>query len=231
MPKFKTSEPKQKEAEMQKAKDKKHAEIVVRDGKRYLVTPNGTNLPLLQLKGKDYLQIAHRLVWMREEHPNWQIITKPLDINVDKKYAIFRSAILDENGTTMATATKAESVAGFADYIEKSETGSIGRCCSLVGYGTQFAPELDEGERIVDSPVEVPKRSLVNPMIFSQKTLINHEDMICKHCQGNNLTKALTKANNPRNPSRPYWKCLDCPLEKNFSHWVEEVSSVKSNEQ
>jgi hypothetical protein len=25
----------------------------------------------------------------------------------------------------------------------------------MLGYGTQFAPELDEGERIVDSPVEV----------------------------------------------------------------------------
>jgi hypothetical protein len=30
----------------------------------------------------------------------------------------------------------------------------VGRALAMLGYGTQFAPELDEGDRIVDSPVE-----------------------------------------------------------------------------
>ncbi|HTD18454.1 MAG TPA: hypothetical protein VK667_02885, partial [Ktedonobacteraceae bacterium] len=39
-------------------------------------------------------------------------------------------------------------------YIEKAETGAIGRALAALGYGTQFAPELNEEHRIVDSPVE-----------------------------------------------------------------------------
>jgi hypothetical protein len=53
----------------------------------------------------------------------------------------------------IATGTKAESRNGFTDYLEKAETGAIGRALALCGYGTQFAPELEEAERIVDSPV------------------------------------------------------------------------------
>src|SRR6266498_502190 len=119
----------------------KQAEIVVHSEKRYLKTPKGTELPLLQLRGRDYLQVAHRLVWFREEHPDWQIITKPLEINVDKKYALFRSAIINTDGKTLATATKGESIAGFNDYIEKAETSATGRALALCGFGTQFAPE------------------------------------------------------------------------------------------
>ncbi len=42
----------------------------------------------------------------------------------------------------------------FSDYIEKAETGAIGRALAALGYGTQFAPEFNEEHRIVDSPVE-----------------------------------------------------------------------------
>jgi ribosomal protein S27AE len=37
--------------------------------------------------------------------------------------------------------------------MEKAETGSVGRALSLCGYGTQFASELEEGQRIVDAPI------------------------------------------------------------------------------
>jgi hypothetical protein len=211
----------------------KQAEIITRDSKRYLVTQKGTELPLLQLKGKDYLQVAHRLVWLREEHPDWQIITRPLEINTDKKYAIFRTMVMNQEGKTMATATKAESVSGFSDYIEKAETGATGRAVALCGFGTQFAPEFDEEHRLADSPVEVPRKSVVNTQTFrigretaSMSTVLAarkaNKDVACATCGSKNLTVALTKAENPRNPSRPYWKCLTCPPERSFSHWVEE---------
>lgn len=114
-------------------------------------TPKGTRLPLLDLRGKDYLQVAHRLVWFREDHPTWSIETEALTIQPD--YAIFLARVKDEAGRVIATGTKHETKQGFFDFIEKAETGAIGRALALCGYGTQFAPELDEGERIVDSPV------------------------------------------------------------------------------
>ena len=62
--------------------------------------------------------------------------------------------ICDGDGKLMATGTKKEDVKGFGDFIEKAETGSVGRALALCGFGTQFAPELDEagGGRFADSP-------------------------------------------------------------------------------
>ena len=70
-----------------------------------------------------------------------------------KGYARFRATISDGKGGR-ATGTKSECAASFPDYIEKAETGAIGRALAALGYGTQFAPELNEEHRIVDSPVE-----------------------------------------------------------------------------
>jgi hypothetical protein len=55
----------------------------------------------------------------------------------------------------MATATKMENVRGFPDYLEKSETGAVGRALAFCGYGTQFAPELEESNRLADAPYPV----------------------------------------------------------------------------
>jgi len=114
-------------------------------------TEKGTTLPLMELKGKSYLQVAYRLVWFREEHPDWTIETEALEIADD--HAIFKATVRDQNGRLIATGTKSETRTGFPDFLEKAETGAIGRALALCGYGTQFAPELDEGERIVDTPV------------------------------------------------------------------------------
>jgi hypothetical protein len=41
---------------------------------------------------------------------------------------------------------KMETRDDFADFVEKAETGAIGRALAMCGYGTQFAPELSEGD-------------------------------------------------------------------------------------
>lgn len=117
-------------------------------------TPKGTLLPLMNLKGKDYLQVAHRLIWFREEEPQSGIETKPLMLDDEK--AVFQATIT-RDGKIVAMATKREDKRSFADFTEKAETGAIGRALALLGYGTQFTlPDLDEGERLADAPVERP---------------------------------------------------------------------------
>lgn len=118
---------------------------------KHFKTPKGTELPMLDMRGKDYLQVAHRLVWFREEKPLWAIETEI--VSHDEKKSICRASIKDDAGRTVATATKQEDAQGFKDHLEKAETGAIGRALALVGYGTQFAPDLDEAERVVDSPL------------------------------------------------------------------------------
>ena len=108
---------------------------------------------MMKLKGKDYLPVAARIAWMRAEHPDWGIVTEEVMVDLDSKQARFRATIIDDSGKVIATATKCEDVHGFADYIEKAETGSIGRALALCGYGTLQCQELDEGERLADAPV------------------------------------------------------------------------------
>ena len=119
-------------------------------------TPKGTELPLLNLKGKDYLQVPHRIVWFREDHPDWVFDVSFVQAN--DKFVIAKATILDSEGRVRASAHKVEHFAHFADAYEKCETGAIGRALAMIGYGTQFATELSEDDRIVDSPQLPPER-------------------------------------------------------------------------
>ena len=113
------------------------------------------NEHLMDLKGKSYLQVMWRLVWFREDKPLWNIDTK-LESLTDN-HAVFSAKIYDENGVQKSAGYGSESVKDFRDFIEKAETKAVGRALAMLGYGTQFAPEMDEGERIVDSPVPFKK--------------------------------------------------------------------------
>lgn len=114
-------------------------------------TSKGTVLPLLNLKGKDYLQVAYRILWAREDHPDWSITTEM--VKFEPEFVIMRATVFLPNGQILATAHKREDVKHFPDNIEKAETGSVGRALAMCGYGTQFTgDELDEGSRLADSP-------------------------------------------------------------------------------
>lgn len=106
---------------------------------------------MMKLKGKDYLQVMWRIVWFREQHPEWAIDTEM--VSHENEAAVFRAKILDESGALRSSGYGSESKRDFGDYLEKAETKAVGRALAMLGFGTQFAPELDEGERIVDSPV------------------------------------------------------------------------------
>lgn len=120
-------------------------------------TKKGTELPLLNLKGKDYLQVAHRIQWMNEEESNFDVTTNILQITED--YTVVMAKITLFEATTgkikkVASATKRETKKDFPDHTEKAETGAIGRALAVLGYGTQFAlADLDEGNRLADSPL------------------------------------------------------------------------------
>jgi len=75
----------------------------------------------------------------------------------DTGYAYYemRVEIVDKGGNVkIGEGSKSECAVDFPDYAEKAQTGAIGRALASIGYGTQFAPELNEEHRIVDSPVD-----------------------------------------------------------------------------
>jgi hypothetical protein len=140
------------------------------------------NEHLMQIKSgqtsKDYLPVQWRLVWFRSLCPQGTIETELVLLDLDREteeevfvwnnekrcsekviktakgIAIFRATVKDGKGG-VATGTKTEKAASFADWVEKAETGAIGRALAALGYGTQFTgDEFNENHRIVDSPVE-----------------------------------------------------------------------------
>jgi hypothetical protein len=129
--------------------------------KRTYRTPKGTELPIIDLRGKEYLEVKYRLVWFREQNPTWSLETDFVQVTEDSAFA--RAIVKDDQGRVISISHKFETREGFPDFIEKAETGAIGRALGITGFGTQFlADELDEGERIVDSPRE-PNRLAAAP--------------------------------------------------------------------
>jgi hypothetical protein len=144
---------------------------------RSFKTTKGTELPLLNLRGKEYLEVKYRLVWFREDHPDWAIETELINVTDVSAYA--KATIRDDSGRIIATSHKFERIQGFPDFIEKAETGSIGRALALIGYGTQFcADELDEGNRIVDAPVQMRNKRFENGVLENRENQSTDVDAV-----------------------------------------------------
>ena len=113
---------------------------------------------LIKLQGKDYLPVAWRLVWLRLEHPDATIDTEITEHEPGTRIVVRAKVTLPSGGS--ATGFKSGTPAKFRDYIEKAETGAIGRALGALGYGTQFTDDFEEGDEpdggraVVDSPVQ-----------------------------------------------------------------------------
>src|SRR5437870_3561011 len=73
-----------------------------------------------------YLKAAYRVLWMREEHPEWSLITTIEYADYEAGFAVLKAVIIDESGRTLATAHSEES-RGKLPYLKKAETGAIAR--------------------------------------------------------------------------------------------------------
>ncbi|MNV07564.1 hypothetical protein D3C71_980000 [compost metagenome] len=101
--------------------------------------------------------MQHRLVWFREDNKpkdkeSISLITEI--VQDDGLQAVVRATAFDSLGRALATGTKRETKSDFNDYLEKAETGALGRVLAVLGYGTQFAEEFELPEgKLVDAPV------------------------------------------------------------------------------
>jgi hypothetical protein len=130
----------------------------IRDG----VEPSKRRMPeklrrfLLRMPGgKLYLPAAYRIVWFRDECPDWGIETILLEGGVADGYATVQAKVYNAEGRLIASGIKTETKQDFpAGWVEKSESGAISRALAVAGFGTQFMPELDDdGHRPADSPL------------------------------------------------------------------------------
>ncbi len=123
------------------------------------VTPKGTKLPLILLQGKPYLQVAHRIQWFREQNPTWSIETA-VQPDYTQGLCLGFATIKDEKGRIICTGHKLDYSGSDKDmdYVERAETGAIGRALAYCGFGTQFATQdMEEGKKLADAPLNAPK--------------------------------------------------------------------------
>jgi len=135
-------------------------------------TEKGTELPLLNLRGKPYLMVAYRLIWLTEKYEHYTIDTEYLALTDDYSVCRAKVTIFNEDGTVMKSAvgTKREDKKHFADFTEKSESSAIGRALAMLGIGTQFCTQdIDEGERLADSPLPPAKKKRVSSFTRKKK--------------------------------------------------------------
>lgn len=168
---------------------------------------------LMDLKGKKYLQVAYRILWLNEEakagNLRFSLMTELVKESEwkdargrDVKEAVFKATVIikDAQGSVLKEVVGwgSETSTDFGDFREKAETKAIGRALALAGFGTQFAvADFEEGEGIspvdgtkgpavVDSPVKMPKK--VDAKAPAQKGG-DEKDEIIKYLQ--------SKASNP----------------------------------
>ena len=103
---------------------------------------------LRQLRGRggqqDYLDVKWRLLWLRKEHPDAEIVTE--HVRIEPTLAIFKATVTVPTGGK-ATGYGSETAGDFGDFIEKAETKAIGRALNALGYGAQFGDRAgEEGE-------------------------------------------------------------------------------------
>jgi len=111
---------------------------------------------VVKLRGKEYLEVKWRLLWLRTQHPDAVIETEMISHDPDRQMAIFKARVLIP-GAGSATGWGQEEAADFGDFLEKAETKALGRALAALGFGTQFTEDFEFGadqERVVDSPVD-----------------------------------------------------------------------------
>lgn len=134
--------------------------------RKEFTTKSGLTLPLLNLKGKEYLLAQHRILWFVTENTRFSMKSEFITLTDDRAVAKVTLNILDDSGNTIRTVEgiKSEDKKDFADFAEKANTGAFSRALSYIGYGTQFSgDELNEivnekgveVHRLADAPVAV----------------------------------------------------------------------------
>lgn len=95
--------------------------------------------------GKEYLPVAPRVYWLRQDHPDWCIETR--ELFADEATGIYRieATLKDAEGHVISMGRGRETMKGFASGpYEKAETIAIGRALAAAGYGTMESLDFDD---------------------------------------------------------------------------------------
>lgn len=109
---------------------------------------------LTEHRGRKYLEIKWRLLWLRSDHPDAEIETE--EIGAGEDWVKFRAKVsIPGHGSATGHAYQLRQDLP-SGYYEKAELKALGRALACLGYGTQFAAEFDEDTDVASQPTEDP---------------------------------------------------------------------------
>ena len=114
---------------------------------------------LTEQRGRKYLEVKWRLLWLRTDHPDAEIETEEVASGED--WVKFRARV-SIPGQGSATGHARQTAKDFpSGWYERTETKALGRALVCLGYGTQCATEFDDdaesGQPAADTPIEFPR--------------------------------------------------------------------------
>lgn len=106
--------------------------------------------------GKEYLQVAGRVLLFRLKHSKGTITTEL--VASDETSVIFRASVIDEQGSLLGSAYaqsfRSQSKNFSGRTLEDCETSAVGRALAYAGFGTDAAgDDINEGDQLSDAPV------------------------------------------------------------------------------
>jgi hypothetical protein len=139
-----------------------------------------------------YLEVKWRLYWLREVHPDATIITEILNHNPAEEWCVVRATVVIPNGGSATGMVLQRPTTIAKDYVANAETSAIGRALGAVGFGTQFCPEFDQGEQVVDAPVE--RRPPPTPPVDADTAAAREALALAMKVQGWSLPRVIETA-------------------------------------
>lgn len=114
-------------------------------------------MPVVDIKGKQYVQVNSRVLGFRELYPNGSIETELLSL--ENGVCVMKTTIKDEEGKVLATGMAYEkessSYINKTSFIENCETSAVGRALGMLGIGVDGS--LCSAEELVNAVVNQEK--------------------------------------------------------------------------
>jgi hypothetical protein len=164
---------------------------------------------LINLRGKPYLPVAARLLWLNHDCKleGWAYTIETEFLSLEAESAIARAVVTiygaDGQLVKKASGTKSQTKKQFNDFLEKSETSSVGRALGMLGFGTEFDDEFDE-----TAPANGAARAVDTPQTPKNQRSSMQKNTAVKNTAPRN-TRANSISNAPLEPSNTPLEQLD----------------------
>lgn len=119
---------------------------------------------IVQIHGKAYMTVAHRINKFREDHPDWSIATDL--VSADDERVVVKAVIANPAQQIIATGyaeeVRSASAINRTSAIENAETSAVGRALAFYGLaGTEIASADEVAGAITQQKADDAKKHLI----------------------------------------------------------------------